>query len=266
MIKIITNHLISLAIATSLAITVPSGVRAENHTVEPIGSGISYKMEFRAEGSAWNKNIREGRVILDEMAANKGTDDILNDFNWQNLEQKSDYAAHWIKEQDGVKFNEVLSDIEESSQTLEDRANQIQALRDKISKELASETARWDKLMAEDDKIVAYLEDALETKLAGFFLSKILQAIGKKIGASLVVVGGKALGPISTLLALVDFFEAYDEYAEMKLMLDRMLERVEIVAYLDVLIKKYDGLISAHDQIIDELIKTYSIYSKSECR
>ena len=86
------------------------------------------------------------------------------------------------------------------------------------------------------------------------------------IDCSLVVVGGKALGPISTLLALVDFFEAYDEYAGMKLMLDRMLERVEIVAYLDVLIKKYDGLISAHDQIIDELIKTYSIYSKSECR
>ena len=266
MIKIITNHLINLAIVTSLAVSVPFGVRAENHTVEPIGGGIRYKTEFRAEGSAWNKNIREGRVIFDEMAANKGNDNILNDFNWQNLEQKSDYAAYWIKEQDGVKFKEVLSDIEESSRAFEERANQIQAIRDKISNELAGETARWDKLMAEDDKIVAYLESALETKLGGFFLSKILQAIGKKIGNSLVVVGGKALGPISTLLALVDFFKAYDEYSEMELMLDRMLERVEIVAYLDVLLKKYDGLISAHDQITDELIKTYSIYSKSECR
>jgi len=241
-------------------------VQAENHTVAPVGGGISYNMEFRAEGGAWNKSIREGRVILDEMAANKGNDNILDNFNWQNLEQKSDYAAHWIKEQDGVKFKEVLSDIEESSRALEERANQIQAIRDKVAKELAGETARWDELMVEDDKIVAYLESALGTKLGGFFLSKLLQAVGKKVGSSLVVIGGKALGPISTLLALVDFFEAYDEYAEMKLMLDRMLEKVEMVAYLEVLLKNYDGLISAHDQITDELIKTYSIYSKSECR
>ncbi len=157
------------------------------------------------------------------MAANKGNDNILDDFNWQNLEQKSDYAAHWIKEQDGVKYKEVLSDIKESSRALEERANQIQAIRDKASKELADETARWDELMAEDDKIVAYLESALGTKLGGFFLSKLLQAVGKKVGSSLV-------------------------------------------AYLDVLLKKYDGLISAHDQITDELIKTYSIYSNSECR
>ena len=52
----------------------------------------------------------------------------------------------------------------------------------------------------------------------------------------------------------------------MKLMLDRMLEKTEIVAHLDVLLKQYDQLIAAQDKVLDGLYDAYNLQSKSTCR
>lgn len=265
MTKVVTKFLTRVLVCVSLSLSTTVGVYADNHQVSNVGSGINYTPEYRTERSAWNKNIRNGRVILDELAANKGTDNILNSFNWQNLEQKSDYAAHWIKQQDNVKFQEVMSDIEESSDALGERANEIEQLRNAVDAELSKEKVRWNELMKGSD-IEEYLLKALGIKVAGKLGSDFFSWLGKKFGSKLATGAGKIIGPISTLVSVYQFFKAYDQYAEMKLMLDRMLEKVEMVAYLNVLIKKYDSLIAAHDKIVGALFDAYDAQSEKQCQ
>ena len=247
-----------------LAIAAPMAALAEAHILDV--SKINFKPSYRTDRSAWNKDIRQARAILDDMAANNGQDTTLKDFNWEDLSLTAAYGETWIKKQDRVKFAEIIRSIEKSQKALEIKANEIQAVRDRIAKDLASDTARWKTLIAGDDQIVAYLETALGKKIAGTLLGEILKAIGKRTGSKLVSGAGKVLGPVSTLWALFDFFDAYDEYAEMKLMLDRMLERTEIIAYLDVLLKQYDLLIAAQDKIIESLFDGYDLHSQSTCR
>ena len=107
-------------------------------------------------------------------------------------------------------------------------------------------------------------------KIAGKIGSGIFGWLGEKIsnkvGSLLAKGAGKAIGPISTIASLYEFFAAYGDYAEMKLMLDRLLERAEMIAYLDVLLKKYDGIIVAQEKIIDELEEAYAVRANSKCQ
>ena len=107
---------------------------------------------------------------------------------------------------------------------------------------------------------------ALGIEVGGKIGSDFFSWLGKKFGSKLATGAGKIIGPISTIVSVYQFFEAYDQYVEMELMLDRMLEKVEMVAYLGVLIKKYDALIAAHDKITDALYEAYGAQSKKQCQ
>ena len=41
-------------------------------------------------------------------------------------------------------------------------------------------------------------------------------------------------------------------------MLDQLLEREQMIDYLDVLLKQYDGVLSAQEKIIEELEMAYT--------
>lgn len=224
---------------------------------------------YRTPDGFWNKTSREARIVQDEMLAHKGADNILNAFDADRFANRADFAEHWAKERDEVKFRDILRQLERERDGIEARANQIETLRGAVSEELDSELIRWRQLLA-GSSIEAHFAKAFGIEIGGTITSKFLGWLGGKISskvASVIVTGtGKAIGPISTLVSLYQFFEAYDEYAEMKLMLDRLLERVEMIAYLDVLVKKYDGVIATQDKVIDELIMSYASYSRNACR
>ncbi len=265
MIDFIKRHVPALIIACLLT-AMPAAVKAENHTD---ATGIAYKTEFRQGKSAWNKHTREGRVILDEMVANKGADNTLEEFNWTTLADRAAFAEHWIKQQDKAEFNDVLRQLTSTRDELDFRAGHIQDLRYKIFTEQKTRKAHWDQLLV-GDSIQDHLLKALGIEVAGKIGSELFGWLGEKIsnkvGSLLAKGAGKAIGPISTIASLYEFFSAYGDYAEMKLMLDRLLERAEMIAYLDVLLKKYDGVIAAQEKIIAELEEAYAARANSKCQ
>lgn len=219
--------------------------------------GIVYKANYRTKDVGWKKSIREGRGILDEMVANKGEDNALSSFGWDDLELNAAYAEYQIKKKNEVRFREYTRAIEKAQQEVDSRAQHIKEVRDQISKELAKGVARWNTLMAGNDEILIFIGKALGIKGVGMTLSALLQGLGKRIDSKLLRGGGKALGPVSTALSLVQLVEAYDEKVEMDLMIGRLLEMTELVAYLDVLLKKYDGLLAAQDKILNGLFREF---------
>ena len=225
--------------------------------------------DYRTADVSWNKLSREAREIQDEMLVHKGNDKTLAAFSIDEFSNRADFAELWAKKQDEVQFRDVLKQLEREQADLEVRATQIETLRDAVSKELDREKARWNELLNEDSALEK-LASSAGIKLGAFLTSKTFGWLGAQISskvASVVVTGaGKALGPIGTLISIYEFFDVYDEYAEMKLMLDRMLERVEMVAYLDVLVKKYDGVITTQDEIISELYLSYARYARTGCQ
>ncbi len=257
---------LSVMLTACLLTGVPLDSQAESHTDK---GGITYQMEFRAEGTWWNKYNREGRAILDEMSANNGPDDVLNEFNWTTLSDRAAFGEHWIREQNRVEFDDVLRALRSTRDEMDVRAGHIQELRFNISKEPDVAKARWDSLLA-GDSIQEHLEKALGIKISGLAGSKILLWVGEKVSSKvasgLATGAGKLIGPISTIASLYQFFQAYDEYVEMELMLDQLLERAEMIAYLDVLLKLYDQRLQAQETIIDELEEAYTAQSKSACR
>ncbi|MDQ2091645.1 hypothetical protein [Marimonas arenosa] len=224
--------------------------------------------DFRTSDGSWNQSSRDARKIQDEMLVNKGNDDTLAGYSIDEFSNRADFAELWAKKQDEVRFRDVVGQLEREQATLEARASQIETLRNAVSGELDREKARWHELL-DEDSVLEELAQSAGIKLGTFLTSKTLGWLGAKISskvASVAVTGaGKVLGPIGTLVSIYDFFDAYGEYAEMKLMLDRMLERVEIVAYLNVLIKKYDGVIATQDEIISELYLSYARYARTGC-
>ncbi len=232
--------------------------------------------EFRMERDAWNKSIREGRIIVDEMNANKGNDALLDRYSWEELQFRASRAQEWIKQQNEFSFREILKSIEETQQGRETRTNQIQKLRDQISKEQATDIVEWEKLMT-DDSVLEHLAKALGAAVISEVGSRTLEWFGKYVSKKVVNLAGKAagavstaagkvLGPVSTAYSIYEFFEAADEFAGMRQIYGRLLERAEMIAYLNVLLKKYDEQIAAQDIIISELYTAYGEYSKNACR
>ncbi len=223
----------------------------------PSEDAISYRPSYRSERAWWSPQVRDGRAIIDQMQANDGVDDTLRDFGWDDLELNAAYAANAIKKKDETRFKEYVREIERSQGRMESRAATIQGVRDKINKDLAQGTARWNTLMAGDDEILNYIGEALGIKAVGITMSATLQWVGKRIDSRLLRGGGKALGPISSALAVIRLAEAYDEKVEMELMLGQLLELTELQAYLDVLLKKYDGVLGAQDEILNGLLREF---------
>ncbi|GEM_PF-2905520 len=262
----IPKYLATLLV-TGLLLVVPSSPQAETHTSS---DKIVYQLEFRTDDKfAANKHIREGRVVLDEMVANKGADKLLDEFNWTTLAERSAFAEHWIKEQDQAQFDDVIRQLRSTKDKLDNRAGHIQDLRHQIASAHKTQKARWDKLL-DGDSIQDHLLKALGIEVAGTVGSRMFGWISKhvssKLASGLAAGAGKAIGPISTAASLYQFFAAYGDYAEMKLMLGDLLEQAEMIAYLDVLLKKYDGILAAQDKIIDELVEAYAARAKSNCR
>lgn len=266
MIKLFKKLLVSVMIVC-LSIVAPVSSWAQD---------VNPATEFRMERDAWNKDIREGRVIVDEMNANKGNDAILEKYGWEELQFRASRAEEWIKRQDEFNFREILKSIEETQQDLETRANHIQKLRDQIFKEQARDILEWEELIV-DDSIQEYLQNALGAAILGEVGSRTLKWFGKYISAKVVnfagkatgavsTVAGKVLGPVSTAYSIYQVFEAADEYAGMRQIYGQLLERAEMIAYFNVLLKKYDEQIAAQDIIISDLYKAYDAYSKNACR
>lgn len=225
--------------------------------------------EYRTADGYWNRISREAGAIQDEMLAHMGNDNILDEFDEKRFANRAVFAEHWAKERDEVQFRGILRQLERERAEIEVRANQIENVRDAVAKELDGELVRWKQLLSEDsvmEMLGKELGIEIGTTISSEFLGWLGAQISSKVASVIVTGAGKALGPISTLVNIYQFFDEYAEYAEMRLMLDRMLERVEMVAYLDVLLKKYDGLIATQDKVIDELIMSYASYSRNACR
>jgi len=258
------NTATTLLLILGLTLAAPMAALADSH--RPDLSKINFEPSFRTESSSWSTNIRLARPIIDDMTKNKGQDTMLKDFSWEDLSLSAAYGETWIKRQDRVKFTEIIHTIEKSQTALESKANDIQKIRDQIAGNLNTQVGRWETLMTGDDKVMDFLSDALGKKVGGVIIGETLKTLGKRVVSKLVSVAGKAIGPITTVLALFDFFDAYDEYTELELMLDKMLERTETVAYLDVLLKQYDLLIAAQDKILEDLHDSYHRQSNGTCR
>ena len=95
-------------------------------------------------------------------------------------------------------------------------------------------------------------------------------AIAKAKSANLSGVvagwGSEAMPVIGIMYQAFNLANALVEARGMVLIVDKLLEMTEMVAYLDVLLKMYDSAITAHEETIDRLQLEKAAYGTGQCR
>ncbi len=230
---------------------------------------INIAVNFRHPDGAWNKNIRAGQRVLDQMVQNKGPDEVLSNFSWDQLNETASWASANIKCGDELGFRERLDLVEKSMTVLTTQEAKLAKLRKAINIELQTGLAEWDVLLKDADTI-EFLGHALGMKGVGFAGRSIFLHLGGKIGENLLghmmTGAGKALGPITTAIGVHDVYLAASQQVDMQLLSPQLLEMTETVAFLDVLLWNYDQAINAHERIIDALMTENDNYQDGVCK
>jgi len=228
-------------------------------------SGITFKVSHRHPDGAWSRLILDGETVLNQMVRNTGPDDTLMNFRWEDLDSMALWASAAIKREDDRSFKDQMAAIEKSMGVLTTREANLSKLRAAIASELDIGVNRWYDLLEKAD-VLESLGIVLATKGAGMAGSSMLVALGENISSNLVTGAGKLLGPASTAFGIYTVYLETTQYADLKVLSPRLLEMVEIVAFLDVLLWNYDYVIDSHQTIIDVLMIEYSNYENQICK
>lgn len=222
-------------------------------TTEGWTKSPTYKISYRNPAGYWNRTIRNGRAVLDQIEKNDGRDDILDNFDEQRLQELSAFAEHDIKTNNEFHFRDRMRAIERSMGKLTTREYELRELKKKIDKELKTETKRFDKLI-KGTKAEDHLRKALDIKPGKSTGSKILDDIRDTLLTTLPGTVGRISQPI---IKWINLFIAGGEWADLELLMPRLFEMTEMVALLNLQLNLYDQAIVKHEKLIDRLNKLH---------
>lgn len=228
-------------------------------------------LQFRPENPSWQgEEMQEVRQILDEMFANNMRDEFLdNTVGWRELEESVRRGQEWIKTCREVEFNEVTRAMLEQQYQVTDRKEHLTELRAKIQESLQEDDARFNELLGDDSD--ASNEAFIELKKTHGFsrrlenLGRALEYFGRE-GAELAGrCIGQALAAVTVAKDLYDYTVLHDEASRMEALLPGMMEKMEAIAYMDVLIRQYEDLENAYEELVDDLQESFDAEACQEC-
>lgn len=211
---------------------------------------------FRPEFPVAGEEFDDARAIMDEVIKNgNGKDDFLNDDKWETIEQKTAEGIEWAKQIDSRDGQDIFYRIYRGRQNdlqeaYENRAN-LHFLNSHIQKTLEEKEKRFYELLNTLPILKAMMKEyGLDDPMVEFVLTSYVDLYVKQTES-----GALLTNTAIAVLNIYDFLVKSDEYGEMRVLFEDLLELTELKAYISGLLKKYDNLVERLTTAVAQLDK-----------